>query len=67
VEGKDKAKRRRYYRLISKEKLRLAEKNIDQALINAVCRYLINLGDNKAQKVHQLMGNPQIQLELLFS
>jgi hypothetical protein len=40
VEGRDKVKRRRYYRYVAKEKLRLAEINIDQELIIAVCRYI---------------------------
>jgi hypothetical protein len=47
VEGRDKAKRRRYHRLISKEKLRLAELGISQIYIEASCRYLSCL-DNKA-------------------
>lgn len=36
VEGRDKAKRRRYYRYVAKEKLRLAEQGIDQKLISGM-------------------------------
>lgn len=46
VEARDKAKRRRYYRLIYKEKLRLAELGVNQQYIEATCRYLSRL-DNK--------------------
>jgi hypothetical protein len=34
------AKRRKLYRYIAKEKLRLAELGIDQRLIDATCKYL---------------------------
>jgi hypothetical protein len=43
VEGRDKAKRRRYYRKIEKEKLRLAEMGVSQELLISVCRYLSTL------------------------
>jgi len=42
VEGRIEAKRRRYYRKVEKEKLRLAELGVSQIKIAAVCRYLCN-------------------------
>jgi len=65
VEGRDKAKKRRYYRYIAKEKLRLAELGIDQLLINAVCKYLIRLDNNRGRRMLLIMDevNPQLTLE----
>ncbi len=40
VEGRNKNIRRKYYRLIQKEKLRLAELGICQECIRLVCRFL---------------------------
>jgi hypothetical protein len=66
VEGRDKAKRRRYYRLISKEKLRLAEKSINQEIINAVCKYLCVLDASSGKRLHSLLEFPPPQLQLDF-
>lgn len=65
-EGRDKAKRRRFYRLIAKEKLKLAENGIDQELINAMCRYLCDLKPIHAQKVQEIEEKSIIQLRLKF-
>lgn len=43
VEGRNKTLRRRYYRLVEREKLRLAVLGIDQHQIKAACRYLSSL------------------------
>ena len=40
VDGRNKAIRRRYYRKVEKEKLRLAEVGYCQDCIRSVCRYL---------------------------
>jgi len=66
VEGRDKAKRRRYYRYVAKEKLRLAEQGIDQELIRRVCRYLAGLNPNNGQQMHSLMIKPPQQLTFDF-
>jgi hypothetical protein len=66
-EGRDKVKRRRYYRYIAKEKLRLAETGIDQQLINAVCRYLASFNIVSGNKLHQLMRTEPMQLTFDFS
>lgn len=67
VEGRDKAKRRRYYRYVFKEQLRLAEAGIDQELIRAVCRYLACFNKSSSVRVLQLMKAPPKQMHLAFS
>ena len=66
VEGRDKVKRRRYYRYVSKEKLRLAEMGIEQDLINAVCRYCIKLDVVSGNKMAGLLSSPPKQLAFDF-
>lgn len=66
VEGRDKVKRRRYYRYVAKEKLRLAEIGVDQTLIIAVCRYLVNFNVVSGNKVTQLMMTEPRQLVFDF-
>lgn len=65
-ESRDKAKLRRYYRYVAKEKLRLAELGIDQKLINAVCRYLASFNVISANKVRQLLITQSPQLAFDF-
>jgi hypothetical protein len=67
VEGRNKALRRKYYRYVAKEKLRLAESGIDQTLILAVCRYLVNFKTTNGIKVKQLMNTEPKQLVFDFS
>ncbi|WP_159355650.1 hypothetical protein [Methylovorus glucosotrophus] len=64
VEGRDKAKRRKFYRLIEKEKLRLAECYVNQELILAVCRYLATLKavDGKKLAIKEANSNSQMVL-----
>ena len=64
VEGRDKAKRRRYYRKIEKEKIRLAEQGLNQVLIKAVCRYLSTLDAASGKRMSDLLINPHPQLNL---
>lgn len=45
IDGRNKTKRRSYYRLIEKEKLRLAELGICQECIRLICRYLATMPD----------------------
>jgi len=66
VEERDKAKRRRYYRLIEKEKLRLVEEYLlDQEILEAVCRYLAGFNRRSGDKVAHLLLeiNPQLKLD----
>jgi len=51
VEGRDKAKRRKYYRYIAKEKIRLSELGLDQELIILVCRYLSSLKNHSGVRM----------------
>lgn len=64
VEGRNQALRRRYYRKVEREKLRLAELGISQIKIAAVCRYLCNFKNAKTLK--QVLIEPEIQLSLSF-
>lgn len=66
VEGRNKVLRRKYYRYVAKEKLRLAEIGIDQRLIIAVCRYLVNFNVVSGNKVKQLMMTEPRQLTFDF-
>jgi hypothetical protein len=66
VEGRDKAKRRRYYRYVAKEKLRLAEMNIEQDLINAVCKYLSSLKPTHGERFNSLLLTPSKQISFNF-
>lgn len=60
VEGRHKAKRRRYYRLVEKEKLRLAELGLETELINIMCKYLVRLDAKSANRVLQYIPSPQM-------
>lgn len=67
VEGRNKVKRRRYYRYVEKEKLRLAEMGIYQPLILAVCKYLVNLSVVSGNKMHEIMAAEVRQLSFDFN
>ena len=67
VEGRDKSKQRRYYRLVEREKLRLAESLIDQDLILLVCRYLVSYKPSSGFRMIELMSRKPNQLKLQFS
>ena len=68
VEGRNKTLRRRYYRLVEREKFRLAVLGIDQQQIIAVCRYLSSLNNslNGSKRQAQLMHEAQLQLSFEF-
>lgn len=65
-ESRDKAKLRKYYRYLAKEKLRLAESGIDQQLINAVCRYLASFNVISGDKLQKLLMAQSPQLSFDF-
>lgn len=67
VEGRDKSKRRKYYRLVAKEKLRLAELGIDQNLIHQVYRYLSTLKIRDGLLILDLLESTTIQLSFNFN
>ena len=64
VEGRDKAKRLRYYRKVRKEKLRLVESGLSFEVVDAVCKYLIRFNAVAGNKLlYQLEHeNPQLCL-----
>lgn len=64
VEGRIEAKRRRYYRKVEKEKLRLAELGISQTKIAAVCRYLCNF--KNSNKLREVLAEPEVQLSFCY-
>lgn len=66
AEPRNKSKKRKYYRWISKEKLRLAEKGINQDAINAVCKYLSKLTVKSGESMQGVIYKCQAQLNLLF-
>lgn len=66
VEGRNKVLRRKYYRYVAKEKLRLAESGVDQILIVAVCRYLSDFNIVSGRKVKELMSIEPKQLVFDF-
>lgn len=67
VEGRDSAKRRRYYRLIYKEKLRLVEQlNIDQSLLKFVCRYLCGFRSHQEVQIRVLLETSASQMSFDF-
>lgn len=64
VEGRNQAKRRKAYRQLKLQKIKLAESGICQQLINAVCRYLKTLTASAAARVRNLMRCEVKQLSL---
>lgn len=64
VEGRIQAKRRKYYRLVEKEKLRLAELGVSQTKIAAVCRYLCSF--KNASTLRTVLAEPDYHLSLSF-
>lgn len=60
------ARRRKLYRWIAKEKLRLAEMNIDQELIEATCRYLSSYSAVSGRRMLELMDRPIVQMSFEF-
>jgi hypothetical protein len=66
VEGRNRALRRRCYRIIEKEKLKLVEQGIPVEHVNAVCRYLVNLRETSANNLQQVLAEPILQMKLPF-
>lgn len=64
VRGRNDAVRRKYYRKVEHEKLRLAELGICQIKIAAVCRYLSNFKNAKTLKI--VLAEPEIQRSFCF-
>jgi hypothetical protein len=66
VEGRNKSKRRKQYRIVENVKLDLVEAGHCPELVNAICRYLSNHRKTSASEVQRLLDNPNPQLPLFF-
>lgn len=66
VQYRNKTTRRKYYRLIQREKLRLAEAGISMHKINAVCKYLVSLKEVNADRMHIALESEPQQLTFDF-
>ena len=66
VENRNKTLVRKYYRRIQKEKLKLVELGIDYAQINAVCKYLVSLRQENADRLCTALITENKQLTLNF-
>ncbi len=66
VDGRNRTLRRRYYRFVELEKLRLAMLGIDQQQIIAVCRYLSDLRKRKNEAAALAMNKISPQLSFDF-
>ena len=66
VEGRNQTKRRKYYRAVSKEKLRLVEAGVPIEHVDAVCKYLVNHKQCNADYLKQILSEPVRQMNLQF-
>lgn len=60
--SRNKTTKRKYYKLIEKEKLRLVESGIDYTKINAVCKYLVSLKQINADRLDEVLKHEPRQL-----
>ncbi len=69
VEGRDKSKRRRYYRYVKKEKIRLVEMGVEEELVRLACRYLVDLNPVSGERLQQRLAkpSPQLSFDFIFS
>ena len=66
VESRNRVKRRRYYRYVRAERLRLVESGLAQSIVDAYCRYLATLNPKAAEKYLHLISQEHRQLNLDF-
>jgi len=66
VNNRNKTTVRKHYRMIEKEKLKLVESGIDYAQINAVCKYLVSLKQENADRLCTALITENKQLTLNF-
>ena len=66
VNNRNKTTVRKHYRLIEKEKLKLVESGIDSAQINAVCKYLVSLKQENADRLYIALKTELKQLKFNF-
>lgn len=66
VEGRDKTKRRKYYGLVKREKLRLAIDGVRQEEIRLVCRYLSSFNKEAEKRLRNELQAIDKQLSFDF-
>lgn len=66
VEGRNATKKRRAYRAIEKERLRLVEAGIHVEHVDAVCKYLVSLKQVNADKLNIILKSEPKQLRLQY-
>jgi hypothetical protein len=67
VEGRNKALRRKYYRLIRLERLKLLEAGISASQLNCVCKYLVSLKQVNADRLTAELKADSVQLSFNFN
>ena len=67
VERYSKVKRRRYYRYVFKEKLRLVEMGYEVELVNAIYRYYCELSIVSSRRLQEVIDNPNPQMRFNFN
>ena len=67
VDGRNKTIRRRWYRKVEKEKLRLAELGVYQPHIKLVARYLASVRYTRCDHINKTLSELQIQLIFDFT
>ncbi len=66
VEARNASKRRKYYRYIRKERLRLVEAGISANEVDVVCKYLVSLKKINAERVRTEFTAKSKQLFFVF-
>lgn len=66
VEGRDKSKRVKYYRLIKKEKIRLATLGFHQEDIRLICRYLASFNKSAESRLENQLNELDKQMSFDF-
>lgn len=66
VQGRIEKTRRKFYRKVEQEKLRLAEMGINQEQIHAVCRYYSNFRNHEKLRLLLAENHPQ-QVFIFFN
>ena len=67
LDGRNKTIRRRYYRKVEVEKLRLAELGVYQPHIKAVARFLATLNHSQCSSLENLLKEPVLQFSFDFT
>ncbi len=62
VEGRNQASRRRFYRALLRERLRLVEIGIPIEHVDAVCKYLVSHRQSNADNLKKVLSEPIRQL-----